>query len=160
VGGGAGAQARCLVQAADGAWWVGTDRGVYRLAGASWELAGEQPGPLQAAVAGLIAVGDTLWAATESGLWERRGGAWALRAAGPGRDAAPVRALAPAGKTGVLWLAGPDGVVRFDPATGSVAAPLTVANSGLAGKCVATLAESAGALWVVTHSGISRLTLG
>jgi ligand-binding sensor domain-containing protein len=71
-----------------------------------------------------------------------------------------VRALAPAGQTGALWLAGPDGVVRFDPGTGAAAAPLTVANSGLAGKRVAALAEGAGALWVVTHSGISRLTLG
>jgi ligand-binding sensor domain-containing protein len=160
VRGGPEVQALCLAEAADGAWWLGTSRGVYRLVEGSWELAGEQPGPLQAAVAGLVVLGDTLWAATESGLWARRGGAWVAHQTAPGRDPYPVQALAPAAGAAALWLAGPDGVVRFDPAGGAAAARYTVADSGLAGRRVTGLAEAAGALWVVTHSGISRLTLG
>ena len=107
------APACCLAQASDGIWWVGTMQGIYRLAGAGWELAGQQPGPLQAEVHALAVIDGTLWAATAAGLWAWHGPeVWyphVLASPGEGRR---VRALAPAGCFGDLWLARDDGVAR------------------------------------------------
>jgi ligand-binding sensor domain-containing protein len=152
-------QARCLVQTLDRTWWLGTTRGLFRLAERGWELAGEQPGPTLAEVHGLAVAGENLWAATEEGLWMRQDGGWIRHAPYPSNPAAPVRAIAAAGDPGVLWLAGLEGVIRYDPAAGASDAAYTPANSGLAGRRVTALLESAGTLWVVTQSGISRLAL-
>jgi ligand-binding sensor domain-containing protein len=163
------APARCLAQAPEGSWWLGTTRGVYRLAGGGWELAGQQQGPLQAEVHALAVIEATLWAATDAGLWAwhqdfppRPAGqppGWQPHA-GSGAGADPrVLALAPAAGSGNLWLARDDGVVRYDPSTGTLSPPYTVINSGLAGRRVTALAECAGALWIATQAGVSRLKL-
>jgi ligand-binding sensor domain-containing protein len=152
--GGGHIAARCLVQAADDVWWLGTTEGAYHLAGGRWALAGEQPGPGGAEVYGLAVLGDTLWAATETGLWARRADGWTRHG-----DGTEVRALAPAGGAGRLWLARGGGVERYDPASGAIEARYTPAESGLASRRVTALAENAGTLWIATQAGISRLRL-
>jgi ligand-binding sensor domain-containing protein len=151
--------ARCLAQAADGIWWLGTAQGAYQLLGGGWNLAGEQPGPVQAAVHALAVVQGRLWAATEAGLYVRQANGWILHGAGPQNQPFVVRALAAAVVAGELWLAREDGVVRYDPTTRAVRAQYTPADSGLASRRVTALVESAGALWIVTQAGISRLAL-
>ncbi|MCP4589481.1 MAG: hypothetical protein GY842_01925 [bacterium] len=157
------APARHLVQTPDETWWLGTTRGVYRLVDGVWELAGEQPGPLQAGVYALAAIHDTLWAATEAGLWAWYENRWDLHADlyAMGRPESPhvVSALAPAGDASALWLARRDGVVRYDPTVRTTSAVYTPANSGLVSRRVTALLENSGFLWIVTRAGISRLAV-
>ena len=149
---------RCLAQTPDGQWWLGTVRGVYSLAEGRWSLAGEQPGPVQSGVRALSVVDGTLWAATETGLWARQGAGWQEHPlggpAGPG-----ARAIAASAEAGRLWVARQDGVVCYDPASGTASEPYTPANSGLASRRVAALVEDSGFLYVVTEAGTSRLKL-
>jgi ligand-binding sensor domain-containing protein len=148
-----------LAQAADGTWWLGTSRGLQRATAAGgWEAAGERPGPGSAEVADLVAVGDTLWVATTAGLWARDAAGW--RQHFPPAGEAVVRAVTPAADPGVLWLAGEDRLVRYEPAGRRALAEHLPRDSGLGSARVTALREGAGALWVVTACGTSRLTTG
>lgn len=142
---------RCLVQAHAGPWWLGTERGVFRLGPAGWELAGEQPGPRQEPVHALTVSGGELFAATDSGLWQRLAAGWLHRRSGP------VWALASAALPGALWIAGPAGIARL--VNGEASPTWTPANSGLSAQSAVALVEQGGALWVVTGGGVSRLLL-
>lgn len=152
-------EARCLVQTPDEQWWLGTARGVYRLVSGKWELAGDQPGPLQAGIRALAVAHGYLWAATETGLWQRRHEQWERYDILPDDKLCDVRALAPARDDGALWLAREDSVARYDPAIRKLSLEYTRANSGLASCRVTALAEIGGTLWIVTQGGISRLKL-
>jgi ligand-binding sensor domain-containing protein len=151
------ATARCLAQTPDGTWWLGTTQGAYRLIAATgtWELAGEQPGPLLSEFYMLAIVQDVLWAATDIGLWARQGNEWIAHG-----EARSVWALAAADNSGAIWLAREDGILRYNPATRAIEqGPYTPINSGLASRRVVALVESAGLLWIVTQAGISRFEL-
>jgi ligand-binding sensor domain-containing protein len=141
----------CLAQTPGGPWWLGTDRGVFRAGHSGWELAGEQPGPLQSAVYALTVEGGDLFAATESGLWRRRTVGWQQCVSGP------VRAVARAAAGG-LWFAGAQGVARRRE--GYVTAPLIPSNSGLPARSVVALLDHGGCLWIVTGGGVGRLRIG
>lgn len=149
------APARCLAQGPGGQWWMGTVRGVYRLVDGQWELAGEQPGPVEAGVHALATSGGTLWAATEAGLWARHALGWHEHSV----DSQLVRAIAPAGDTGQLWVAWEDGIVCYDPTTGKVKQSYTPANSGLSSRRVTAMVQDGGCLWIVTEAGTNRLNL-
>jgi ligand-binding sensor domain-containing protein len=144
----------CLAQASDGLWWLGTAQGLFSLVNGGWQLAGEQPGPLQAEVFAFTVSDGCLWVATDTGLWARSGNVWQRHGASD-----PVFAVASAEGSGALWLADEHGIVRYDPASGASSARYTPFNSGLGSRRIVALAESAGALWIVTQAGISRLQL-
>ncbi len=144
-----------LAQTPDGAWWLGTTQGVYRLDTGNWSLAGELPGPQAAEVFALAVCRGSLWAGTESGLWQRLATGWELH----GENGERVHAIAESGDKRSLWLALADGIARYDPAQHQLGQLHTPANSGLASRRVAALIEGLNCLWVVTLAGVSRLTL-
>jgi ligand-binding sensor domain-containing protein len=150
---------RCLVPTQDGTWWAGTVRGVYRLDGRRWKLAGERPGPLDAEVFALGFHDGSLWAATAVGLWARQEQQWVGHLQGPAGDPWPIRALGVEESSGALWLADDNGVFRYDPATRISGPAFTPLNSGLPSRRVAALAADAHVLWIVTDTGSSRCTL-
>ncbi len=149
---------RCLLQTPDSVWWLGTVRGLYRLASGRWKFVGAQPGPLQAEVYALVVADNTLWVATEIGLWERQNEDWILHNPGQQNSSRAVWALA-AGRLGTLWMASAEGVCCYNPKTKMQGVSYTAFNSGLGSRRVTALLETPGFLWIVTQVGISRLTL-
>jgi ligand-binding sensor domain-containing protein len=148
-----------LAQSPDGAWWLGTPHGLLRAGpGGRWEPVGEQGGPPPAEVTDLGVIGGTLWVATTAGLWARGSSVWQRHLAEGAAGDAVFRAVA-AADPGSLWLALEDRIVRYEPAGRGVLAEHLPGDSGLGSVRVRALRQGAGALWVVTECGVSRLTL-
>lgn len=147
-------QVHCLVQTADGVWWLGTSQGIFRSAGPHWELAAERPGPLEVAVYQFMAADGMLWAATAAGLWSYNGAGWQQRVV------SRVTAMVMPSAEQTLWLACPEGVARYSPASGQFDLVCTPSDSGLAGRGVRALTQTRDHLIVVTANGISRCELG
>ncbi|MDA0165328.1 hypothetical protein OM076_33980 [Solirubrobacter ginsenosidimutans] len=146
------AAARCIAQAPDGTWWVGTSSGVYRLdrAGA-WQLAGERPGPLVSAVRCLAMLQHRLWVATDKGVWRYDGGWHALEIAGV--DLERITAMAPAATEHCAWFADPDGVRRCDLRTLEVTEEAMRWDTGVPGTAFA-IVETDDGLTLVGTGGI------
>lgn len=152
------AAVHALAQTADGHWWLGTEEGVFEQWEGTWRYRGEQPGPLNSAVTGLMAAGETLWAAGEAGLWRRTQAGWEAHSPQVDKTAIPVWRLA-AGAGGTLWLACADGVRCYDPVARHVEQHYTPANSGLASLRIVDLLATQTHLWIATQSGLSCLAL-
>jgi ligand-binding sensor domain-containing protein len=151
---------RHLAQTPDGAWWVGTTRGVWGCSPARClEPTGEQSGPTEAEVTDLVVLGDTLWAATTDGLWARDGSGWQPHDVEGSKERGAVRTVAPAADPRILWLAAEDRLLRYDPAGRRVLATYTPRSSGLGSARITALREGGGVLWVVTSCGTYRLLL-
>ncbi|HYT92731.1 MAG TPA: hypothetical protein VEL76_28700 [Gemmataceae bacterium] len=154
-------EARCVAQTADGVWWLGTVRGVWRRTAAGhWAPSGEQSGPGQAEITALLAAGGTLWVATTAGLWSREGFNWQPHRLGEASAPdAVVRAVAPTQAGSALWVASETRLLRYGLAAGTVMASYTACDSGLGSMRIMALCEAPGALLVVTQAGVSRLAL-
>jgi hypothetical protein len=148
VGDGGDEEAGGLVQTEDGTWWLGHSQGVLRLREGHWDLAGEQAGPAGAEVRGLVALGPYLMAATARGLWQWHGGRWVQHLSEPFRAVGSDRGRG-------LWLAGEEGLVRFDADPGTAPLRLTP-RDGVPGRRVVALACRED-LWVVTDEGVGHL---
>ncbi|MEM7578414.1 MAG: hypothetical protein AAF316_00940 [Cyanobacteria bacterium P01_A01_bin.80] len=148
-------RSRVLAQTTDGAWWLGTEGGLYRLIGSKWQFVGEQSGPLMAAIYALAVVENILWVATANGLWKLQENKWVQL----DLELPPVWALAPSLSSEALWLACADGIFSYNISNQCISKPYTCINSGLASHRVTALLETARTLWIITQAGISRVTL-
>lgn len=155
---------RVLTQTSNGVWWLGTQRGLYRLIGNKWQFVGEPSGPLMAPIYALTEFQKNLWVATANGLWALQDNNWvqlnleSLNLKLPSKGA-PVWALTPSLRSEALWLACETGVICYDASNKDNSKRYTSINSGLGSHRVTALVESTQALWIVTQAGISRVTL-
>jgi ligand-binding sensor domain-containing protein len=150
---------RVLTQTSDGVWWLGTQRGLYRLIGNKWQFVGEPSGPLMAAIYALTEFQKNLWVATANGLWTLQDNNWVQLNLELPTKGAPIWALTPSLRSEALWLACEEGVICYNISTKTISKHYTSINSGLGSHRVTALVESTHALWIVTQAGISRITL-
>ncbi|GAA6617735.1 hypothetical protein [Scytonema sp. NUACC26] len=148
----------CMLQY-DGVWWIGTSQGLYRLMNGKWQLVGDQPGPLEAAVCDLAVIENTLCVATANGLWTLKNSQWVQHNLKLPSNFPLVWVVAPSIHFKAIWLACEDGVVCYDPFSRNIREHYTCINSGLASRRVTALVESTHVLWIVTQAGISCITL-
>jgi ligand-binding sensor domain-containing protein len=147
----------CLHQTLDGVWWLGTAEGLYKLNNCKWQFVGEQPGPLQTTVYGMLTIKNTLCIGTESGLWVLQENHWVQHKLPISHPR--VWALASSKQLQSLWLASEDGVINYNPFSRTIDENkfYNCINSGLASRRVTVLLETPQALWIITQAGISRV---
>lgn len=139
-----------IAQTSDGYLWLGTDNGLARFDGHSFQRFGERsPGVFRSRFVAALAAGrdGTLWIGTERGLLRMRGGVLAREGAAGGLAAeAAVSALAEdAG--GNLWIGTRSGLLRRGALTGQMS-PI-----GLGGVRVTALrAGETGEVWIGTEA--------
>src|SRR5688572_19571690 len=141
----------CLAQDHDGFIWLGTENGLVRFDGVTFETFTEQGTPrlLHNFVSSLLVARDgTIWAGTRTGgLCRYRNGKFEV----PSPEFASPRifALAQTGD-GAIWAATPKGLLRWD---GARAESVTVTVNGLPRKPTALLAMQDGSLLIGTETG-------
>lgn len=136
--------------------WVGTERGLFVLAG-DHESAAAVPvrdGLPDQYVTALTAAADSVWIGTRRGLYALEDGRIGPRGQEQGIPEEEITALRSA--NGVLWIGTRRGLLRYDLASGKHSM-LTAENSDLAGNLVGAIAADEHELWVGTlGGGISR----
>ncbi len=140
-----------------GGLWIGTDRGLYRLAGrrlTAHAPAGGRPGG--DAVNDLLYDGHgRLWCATDAGLAVRAGERWRLLTTADGLPHDRVHVLAEDDEG--LWVGTAQGLARLsDGAAGTFEVPEQ--NTPLAVR--ALLVDRHGGLWAGTKEGLLRVYAG
>ena len=140
---------RVLALAGRDTLWVGTDAGLFAVAGPA-----ALPVPLPGVASSVLAVeegdGGRVWAATQrDGVWVREGGRWRQST-----TASPVTGVADRG--GVVWMGGQQGVSRLDDAGEARYTEEGTTDHGLLDNVVDRLVATAdGAVWAVHPEGVS-----
>lgn len=154
-----GTRVLALAEAADGAWWIGSDQGLFRRApdGAALDAFAVGPGRVRR----LLADADGgVWAGTESGLFHKPAAATAFASVatidGPPLDG-DINALA-RDADGALWIGGDRGLARLD-AGASRARWIAAAHPARGGNpdVLGLWADDPAALWFDTPGGLFRL---
>ena len=167
----------------DGALWFATATGVSRTDGATWQTFDQRDGLPADAVTDVVAHGETVWAATAYGIaryddrWQivsdaaatelavAPGGAlWATNGREVFRvDAAATRATLPlptavrglAATNDAVWLATPDGVLRYDGAW----AVFTTDDGLPSGDVTAVAVAEDGRVWTATSGSAGEIEI-
>jgi diguanylate cyclase (GGDEF)-like protein len=147
-----------LAEAADGAVYIGTARGLYRAnrRGSDLKLFRPPGRDPRGSVRALLVDGASLWIGGPDGLWRTPIGAGAPATIGP-RDF--LRRLSNlnvysllAGAKGELWIGQASGLDRLDIASGAIET-IRVAPAGSPGLVSTLLTGPKGRLWVGTFGG-------
>jgi ligand-binding sensor domain-containing protein len=152
--------ARIVAQAPGLTWYVATDRGLftYDVVLHSWSLV---PTLGVSAVTALATIAVWLFAGTNGAFWMLDDRGWrklALHHAGvPWTD--PVTAFTRASDYATIWVACGGRVARCATEDGTVLEVYDRFDSGVCGSVITAIVETNGMLWVVSRTGIARLTL-
>ncbi len=143
--------ARAVAEAADGAVWVGTDRGLNRLVGTSVSHFHAGEGPASDSIRSVLVEADgSVYAGAERGLFRVSGSALVRVPLPGGANDAAVEAVL-RDRRGRLWVATSNGLVCIDGGLGRIVG----AADGVSATAVRNVYEdSGGRIWVATIAGV------
>lgn len=147
----------CIHESRSGAMWFGTDEGASRTDGGIWRTyRDELPGHTVLAIA--EEPGGALWFGTlTAGAARLESGSWAYYSNENGFLPRNQVQDILVDRSGEVWLATEDGLVRHDPA-GDTWQTYTAADGSLIQTNAVAVAEDlSGNLWVGSSAGVSRL---
>ncbi len=146
-----------ITQAADGAMWIGTPSGLIRFDGARFRRRPlpEDTGPGDHYITGLLTAPDgAIWITTRGDLFRMRDGSFDRWGIGDGLPAGGALGIVML-DDGALALATDQGVVKFNPATGT--ATLLAVERGARSSTLTVARGQSGRIWGGAMRGLLQL---